>query len=157
MGKVWFCNIQPLRTKTEYCDRMSLVRGKLLWAPGPTVVETEAPLPSRNKSQQALLSVCSAVDAALTSEPSSDRSGDGESRRPPMRGINGSLSSSSECGDGERRFEPTGGSMGKPGAGMTSEVGRNGAEASSWATCHKSRPQSRPPVDAMLLDRGPGI
>ena len=60
-------------------------------------------------------------------------------------------------GDGERRFEPTGGSMGKPGAGMTSEVGRNGAEASSGPSCHKSRPQSRPPVDAMLLDRGPGI
>ena len=50
MGKVWFCNIQPLRTETALCDCLSLVRGKLLWAPGPRVVETEAPLPSRNTS-----------------------------------------------------------------------------------------------------------
>ena len=50
MGKVWFCNIQPLRTEAALCDCLSLVRGKLLWAPGPRVVETEAPLPSRNTS-----------------------------------------------------------------------------------------------------------
>jgi hypothetical protein len=59
MGKVWFCNIQPLRTGTASCDCLSLVRGKLLWAPGPTVVETEAPLPSRNTSRE--LPFCGAI------------------------------------------------------------------------------------------------
>jgi hypothetical protein len=39
-----------LRTEAALCDCLSLVRGKLLWAPGPRVVETEAPLPSRNTS-----------------------------------------------------------------------------------------------------------